>query len=143
MSFDELQSVGSYDDRSRQSSLASLADDLTKRSTFSHRLGIGLDRALGHLPGKTGDDDAPTVSGAMATTAENASQFLSTAAATASGAASGFGSFKVPIQREEDARGRRLDSLAEAPGDAEEDAVGQPEAQAALAMSPPDAPILQ
>lgn len=142
MSCDELQSVGSYDDRSRQSSLASLADDLTKRGNYNHRLGTNLDRALSHLHGN--GDDAPMSSGATATTAENASKFLSTAAATASGSASGFGSFKVPIQREEDARGRRLDSLAEAPGDAaEDDAFGPPEPQAAAAMPPPDAPILQ
>ncbi|CAM9898986.1 unnamed protein product, partial [Scytosiphon promiscuus] len=143
MSCDELQSVGSYDDRSRQSSLASLADDLTKRGTYNHRLGIGLDRALGQLHGKSAGDDAPAGSGATATTTENASKFLSTAAATASGAASGFGSFKVPIQREEDARGRRLDSLAEAPDDAEDDALGQPEAGVGLAMAPPDPPTLQ
>lgn len=142
MDCDELQSVGSYDDRSRQSSLASLADDLTKRGTYNHRLGIGLDRALSQLHGKAESDGAPTASGSTTTTAENTSKFLSTAAATASGAASGFGSFKVPIQREEDARERRLDSLAE--GDAEDDAPAvQLEAQEVHAMAPPDAPILQ
>lgn len=103
MDADELQSVGSADDRSRQSSLASLADDLTKRSTYSHRLGLGLDRALENLhPPATTDN-----------------QFLSTAAAVATGTASGFGSFRVPIQTEESTK--RLSSLAEAAGDEPED----------------------
>lgn len=125
---DELQSVGSADDRSRQSSLASLADDLTKRSTYSHRLGLGLDRALQNL------HHAPAGAGAGATSSSSApdSQFLSTAAAVATGTASGFGSFRVPIQTEESRK--RLSSLAEAAGDdAEEE---QPPA-------PSDAPMLQ
>lgn len=116
MDVDELQSVGSADDRSRQSSLASLADDLTKRSTYSHRLGLGLDRALEnlHTPAATTDN-----------------QFLSTAAAVATGTTSGFGSFRVPIVTEESKK--KLSSLAEAAGDddAEEEQV------------PSDAPMLQ
>eukprot|EP00903_Cladosiphon_okamuranus_P010549 g9978.t1 len=120
---DELQSVGS--DRSRQSSLASLADDLTKRSTYSHRLGLGLDRALDsfHAP-------AAAATAKAASTSDN--QFLSTAAAVATGTASGFGGFRVPIQSEE--RSNRLSSLAEAAGD---------DAEEEQAQAPPDAPMLQ
>lgn len=121
---DELQSVGS--DRSRQSSLASLADDLTKRSTYSHRLGLGLDRALDNF-------HAPPAAAATATaTSTPDNQFLSTAAAVATGTASGFGSFRVPIQSEESRN--RLSSLAEAAGD---------DAEEERAQAPPDAPMLQ
>lgn len=141
MSVEELQSIGSGDDRSRESSLASLADDLTKRSSFHHRLGFGLDRALAHLHGKLDGDGVPTAaSPAAAANESGGSQFLSTAAATASGAASGFGSFRVPIQKENDGADRKLSSLAEGAGDAEDDR-GQQGQPPAAAVS--DAPILQ
>lgn len=121
MDIDELQSVGSADDRSRQSSLASLADDLTKRSTYSHRLGLGLDRALENIhPPSTSDN-----------------QFLSTAAAVATGTASGFGSFRVPIQSEDAGRPKRLTSLAESAGDDAEEEEEEEE------QKPSDAPLLQ
>lgn len=122
MDIDELQSVGS--DRSRQSSLASLADDLTKHSTYSHRLGLGLDRAL--------ENFHPPAAGASAAGATPDNQFLSTAAAVATGTASGFGSFRVPIQTEESRK--RLSSLAEATGD---------DAEEEQTQMPPDAPMLQ
>lgn len=139
MSVEELQSIGSGDDRSRESSLASLADDLTKRSTVHHRLGLGLDRALGHLHGKLGGDGVPTAASPAASESGGGGQFLSTAAATASGAASGFGSFRVPIQKEDSSSvGPKLSSLAEGDaGDAEDDR-GQPPAAAVS-----DTPILQ
>lgn len=146
MSVEELQSIGSGDDRSRESSLASLADDLTKRSTVHHRLGLGLDRALGHLHGKLGGDGVPVAASPRAAASNESvgsQQFLSTAAATASGAASGFGSFRVPIQREEDSSGigPKLSSLAEGAGDPDEDDRGQEGQPPAAAVS--DAPILQ
>ncbi|CAM9943490.1 unnamed protein product, partial [Ectocarpus sp. 4 AP-2014] len=141
MSFEELQSIGSGDDRSRESSLASLADDLTKRSSVHHRLGFGLDRALAHLHGKLDGDGVPTAASPTAAANESGgSQFLSTAAATASGAASGFGSFRVPIQKENDSADRKLSSLAEGAGDAEDDRVQQGQPPAAAVS---DAPILQ
>ncbi|CAB1097413.1 unnamed protein product [Ectocarpus sp. CCAP 1310/34] len=142
MSVEELQSIGSGDDRSRQSSLASLADDLTKRSSVGHRLGFGLDRALAHLHGKLDGDGVPTAASPTAAGNESGgSQFLSTAAATASGAASGFGSFRVPFQKENDSADRKLSSLAEGAGDAEDDHRQQGQPLAAAAVS--DAPILQ
>lgn len=130
---DELQSVGSADDRSRQSSLASLADDLTKRSTYSHRLGLGLDRALQNLHHTPAAAGAGAGAASSSTPDNNSNQFLSTAAAVTTGTASGFGSFRVPIQTEE--QRNRLSSLAEAAGDDAEEEQQPP--------APSDAPILQ
>lgn len=134
MNLEELQSIGSGDDRSRQSSLASLADDLTKRSTFNHRLGLGLDRALANLH--------PQATAATTATDSN-DQFLSTAAAVATGTASGFGSFRVPIQTEESKK--KLSSLAESAGgdgDAEDDAADAWDQAASTAAAAPAAPVV-
>lgn len=143
MDIEELQSVGSDDNRSRQSSLASLADDLTKRSTFNHRLGLGLDRALANLH--------PPATAAAPPATDSNGQFLSTAAAVATGTASGFGSFRVPIQTEESKK--KLSSLAESAGDADDaedddggdgSAWGQAASTAAAAAPVvSDAPMLQ